>query len=335
MRARNKTHLEPLLTLSRTQMCVQCAQCGGDLQDEKMCVRQGMLSSPPVACTTFANVCTRKKTVKTCPHSLITISVLPVVRAIGDLPTECLPIERLATDFASTTRKKKKMMRSVLRSILRNVHWAIPVFAALWDAAYCSALSSAFLECVYWLYLVLFGCWPATLSLLGSRRCLSSVPIVGLGHCTSSWWCSHIGVVDDEEQRAWCRPWQGSPNDGSRLPSTLAPFESSGIVRLSSTWPTLKGFCFHCVSQPLSWPGDSEWHGSLRSIVVSSLFGFGFLVSLGNNGSPRSIISSTYELDTGTGWESVPLRSSLPRVSLSLNTVVVGEVDELEEDVGW
>ena len=50
-------------------------------------------------------------------------------------------------------------------------------------------------------------------------------------------------------------------------------------------------------------------------------------------GLPRSI-RSTCELDTGTGWESIPLRSSLSRVSLSLNTVVVGEVDELEEDVG-
>ena len=38
--------------------------------------------------------------------------------------------------------------------------------------------------------------------------------------------------------------------------------------------------------------------------------------------------------DTGTGWESIPLRSSLSRVSMSLNAVVVGEVDELEEDAG-
>ena len=78
----------------------------------------------------------------------------------------------------------------------------------------------------------------------------------------------------------------------------------------------------------------SEHNGSLSSIVVSSLFGFGFLVGLGNNGSPRSIISSTCELYTGTAWESIPLRSSLSRVSLSLKTVVVGEVDELEDDVG-
>ena len=59
---------------------------------------------------------------------------------------------------------------------------------------------------------------------------------------------------------------------------------------------------------------------------------FGFLVGL-VNGSPRSI-RSTCELDTDPGWESIPLRSSHARLSLSLNTVVVCEVDELEEDVG-
>ena len=62
------------------------------------------------------------------------------------------------------------------------------------------------------------------------------------------------------------------------------------------------------------------------------LFGFGFLVCL-VNGSIRSF-RSTCELDTDAGWESIPLRSSRARVSLSLDTVVVGEVDELEEDVG-
>ena len=44
---------------------------------------------------------------------------------------------------------------------------------------------------------------------------------------------------------------------------------------------------------------------------------FGFSVGL-VNGSPRSV-RSTCEPDTGAGW---------------LDTVVVGEVDELEEDVG-
>ena len=52
-----------------------------------------------------------------------------------------------------------------------------------------------------------------------------------------------------------------------------------------------------------------------------------------NHGSPRSI-RSTFELDTVTGWEPIPHKSALSRVSLSLHTVAVGEVDELEEDVG-
>ena len=78
----------------------------------------------------------------------------------------------------------------------------------------------------------------------------------------------------------------------------------------------------------------SDFNKSSRSKSWSSfLFGFGFLVVLVNNGSHRSFLS-TCSLDTDTGWESIPLRSSLSRVSLSLKTVVVGEVDELEEDVG-
>ena len=76
--------------------------------------------------------------------------------------------------------------------------------------------------------------------------------------------------------------------------------------------------------------------------MVSFLFVFGFFwvaweglpSSAANNGSHRSNISSTFGLDTGTGWESIPLSSSRARVALSLNTVVVGEVDEHEEDVG-
>ena len=46
-----------------------------------------------------------------------------------------------------------------------------------------------------------------------------------------------------------------------------------------------------------------------------------------------SVLSSTLELDTGTGWESISLRSSHFRVSLSLDVAVAGEEDELEEDV--
>ena len=100
--------------------------------------------------------------------------------------------------------------------------------------------------------------------------------------------------------------------------------------------------CSHSGISEHNGAGLAANNGSLRSIVDSSLFGFWFWVGMAalpglaaNNGSLRSIISSTFELDTGTGWESIPLRSSLSRVSLSLNTVVGGEVDKLEEDVGW
>ena len=61
-------------------------------------------------------------------------------------------------------------------------------------------------------------------------------------------------------------------------------------------------------------------------------FGVGFLVGL-VNGSPRSFLSRC-SLDTDTGQESIPHKSSRVLVSLSLDTVMVGEVDELEEDVG-
>ena len=73
----------------------------------------------------------------------------------------------------------------------------------------------------------------------------------------------------------------------------------------------------------------SVWSWSSRSF----LFGFGFLVGL-VNGSPRSF-RSTCELDTDAGSESVPHMSAFALFSLSLDTVIVGEVDELEEDVGW
>ena len=81
----------------------------------------------------------------------------------------------------------------------------------------------------------------------------------------------------------------------------------------------------------------SEYNGSHRSKSWSSfLFGFGFWVGL-VNGSHRSCLS-TCLLDTVTVQESIPHRS--PRACLaplSLDTVedvMVGEVDELEEDVG-
>ena len=77
----------------------------------------------------------------------------------------------------------------------------------------------------------------------------------------------------------------------------------------------------------------SEHNGSPRSFSWFSFsFGFGFLVGL-VNGSRRSF-RSTCELDTDAGSESIPYVSACAQFSMSLDTVIVGEVDELEEDVG-
>ena len=65
--------------------------------------------------------------------------------------------------------------------------------------------------------------------------------------------------------------------------------------------------------------------------MVSFLFGFGnFWLAWSTTGC--SVLSSTLEIDTGTGEVSLSVRSSLSRVSLSLDDVV-GEEDELKEDV--
>ena len=79
----------------------------------------------------------------------------------------------------------------------------------------------------------------------------------------------------------------------------------------------------------------SAHNGFPRSIGGSSLFVLGFLVGLGaNNWSLRSIIPSTCELGH-KHWMGIHPTQIIPsRVSLSLDTVVAGEVDELEEDVG-
>ena len=69
-----------------------------------------------------------------------------------------------------------------------------------------------------------------------------------------------------------------------------------------------------------------------QQVFVFYLF-LDFWLAWATTGHPVLFVQHV-KLDTGTGWESIPLRSSLARVSLSLNTVVVGEVDELEEDVG-
>ena len=57
IRARNRArlHLEPNTCASN----MRCMEVTGKMR--KISVRQGMLSSPPVECTTFTNVCTRNK----------------------------------------------------------------------------------------------------------------------------------------------------------------------------------------------------------------------------------------------------------------------------------
>ena len=102
--------------------------------------------------------------------------------------------------------------------------------------------------------------------------------------------------------------------------------ESLRSRTLSSTRFSPNSYSHSGMSEQNLSPGSFSW--------FSFLCGLGFLVGLGNNGSLRST-RSTSELDTSTGWESIPFRSSRARISLSLDTFVIGEVDELEEDVGW
>ena len=73
----------------------------------------------------------------------------------------------------------------------------------------------------------------------------------------------------------------------------------------------------------------SEHNGLPRSILGSLLLVWGILLAWFTTGC--SVLSSTL-VDTVTGEASLLVRSSLSRVSLSLD-VAVGEEDELEEDV--
>ena len=105
-----------------------------------------------------------------------------------------------------------------------------------------------------------------------------------------------------------------------------------------------KNWCVSLCVQELYHPRDFLWilaaipvcrNTTGRSVLNRGFrfFWFGFLVGL-VNGSPRSVRSSC-ELDTDAGSESVPHISAFALISLSLDTVIVGEVDELDEDVGW
>ena len=79
--------------------------------------------------------------------------------------------------------------------------------------------------------------------------------------------------------------------------------------------------------------GMLEYNGSPLSKSWSSfLFGSGLFVGL-VNGSLRSFLS-TCSLDTDAGSKSVPHMSAFALISLSLDTFLGVEVDELEEEVG-
>ena len=71
------------------------------------------------------------------------------------------------------------------------------------------------------------------------------------------------------------------------------------------------------------------WFGVFL-VGLATLLVIGFTQTTG-----FTVWSSTLKLDTSTGEVSLSFRSSLSRVSLSLDVAVVGEEDELEEDVGW
>ena len=79
---------------------------------------------------------------------------------------------------------------------------------------------------------------------------------------------------------------------------------------------------------------SSFYHGLLFICFWTFLVGLVNWLVIGftaDNGFP--VLSSTLKLDTGTGEVSLSVRSSLSRVSLSLDVAVVGEEDELEEHV--
>ena len=80
--------------------------------------------------------------------------------------------------------------------------------------------------------------------------------------------------------------------------------------------------------------GVQELHHPLKFLgILAATPGFQNLRDLSRQTTGFSVLSSALKLDTGTGEVSFSFRSFLSRVSLSLDVAVVGEEDELEEDV--
>ena len=87
-----------------------------------------------------------------------------------------------------------------------------------------------------------------------------------------------------------------------------------------------------------TWVGKQRvspfYHGLFFICFWEFLVGLVNLLVIGSHQTTGfTVLSSTLKLDTGTGEVSPSYRSSLPRVSLSRDVAVVGEEDELEEDV--
>ena len=96
----------------------------------KMCVRRRGLSSLPVACTTFAHVCTRKSCEKT--NVALKESVDITLSTNCDLANECLgvrAIESLGVRVATIV--VKMMKREVATSSFYNFGSAIPGLLAM------------------------------------------------------------------------------------------------------------------------------------------------------------------------------------------------------------
>ena len=74
----------------------------------------------------------------------------------------------------------------------------------------------------------------------------------------------------------------------------------------------------------------SEHNGSPRSIIVV----FVFYLVLDFWLAWASMGLSVLFVQHVSGWESIPHLSAFALFSLSVDTVIVGEVDELEEDAG-
>ena len=117
--------------------------------------------------------------------------------------------------------------------------------------------------------------------------------------------------------KIFCTKYGFASASSPQGPCDFAPFTDLAISVSREVSKNVMSTRYHFCSHS----GVSIFYSILTRGLRFYLF-LNFWVGLVNR-SLRSFLS-TCELDTSTEWESIPLRSSL----------VVGEVDELEEDVG-